>query len=68
MGTFDFIVSESIWLEKVLLEYKDTVVLVVNGHTHYNEFRVVSAKMQLKEYFSKIFQSSFNTIDIFLKM
>ena len=48
MGTFDHIVSESIWLEKVLLKYKDTVVLVVNGHTHYNEFRVVSAKSKIR--------------------
>jgi len=43
-GELDVTMSEAVWLEELLVEYSEPIVLTIAGHTHYDEFRLIVDK------------------------
>ena len=42
IGSSDVVVDDAKWYEELMVAYHDIIVLQVAGHTHVDEFRLVS--------------------------
>jgi len=46
-GGSDNLILSSRWFKQIVLKYKDTIILQLAGHTHFDEFRLVCIKLIL---------------------